>query len=354
MSGTSLDGIDAAMIAFDSAHPAGELVDRHYSSYSESLRRRLLALHDSGIDELHRAASIANELSDCYADASHVLLSRTDIRPAAIACHGQTVRHRPECGYSIQLVNAARLAERTNTTVIADFRNRDIAAGGQGAPLVPAFHAAAFRNPDIDRVIVNIGGIANLTSIPACGAVIGFDCGPGNLLLDAWCLRHTGKAYDTEGAWSASGSIIPDLLAQLLRHPYFGQTAPKSAGREQFSLGWLDSQLQGAEAPQDVQATLVQFTAIAIADAIDHYCKAATEVYICGGGAHNKNLLSLLGATLPGRALRLTDEIGISADWVEAHAFAWLGRQTLLALPGNCMEATGAKHPCILGAIYPA
>lgn len=354
MSGTSLDGIDAAMIAFDSAHPAGKLVDQHYISYSESLRRRLLALHDSTPDELHHAATIANELSDCYADASHVLLSRADIRPIAIACHGQTVRHRPECGYSIQLVNAARLAERTNTTVIADFRNRDIAAGGQGAPLVPAFHAAAFRHPDIDRVIVNIGGIANLTSISARGAVIGFDCGPGNLLLDAWCRRHTGESYDTGGSWGATGNAIPDLLARLLRHPYFGQTAPKSAGREQFSLAWLDSQLQGTEAPQDVQATLVQFTAIAITDAINHYCKTATEVYICGGGAHNQDMLSVLRVALPERTVTLTDELGINSDWVEAHAFAWLGWQTLQHLPGNCIEATGAKHPCILGAIYPA
>lgn len=342
------------MVAFDSAHPAGELIDHYYIRYTESLRLRLLALHDSGLDELHRAATIANELSDYYANASKLLIERIGLRPSAIACHGQTIRHRPECGYSIQLVNAARLAERTKLTVIADFRNRDIAAGGQGAPLVPAFHAAAFAHPDRDRAIVNIGGIANLTGIPAHGPVFGFDCGPGNLLLDAWCLRHTGRPYDTGGAWGASGQLIPDLLAKLLRHPYFNREAPKSAGREQFDLAWLDSQLQGTEAAQGVQATLVQLTATAIADAIKKYCNKATEIYICGGGAHNDSLFSALCASLPRSSIKLTDEIGINADWVEAHAFAWLGWQTLQSLPGNCVEATGAAHPCVLGAIYPA
>ncbi len=354
MSGTSLDGVDAAMVAFGDSCPAGKLMDRHYIGYTDSLRLRLLALHDSGIDELHRSATLANELSDYYADASNALLGRSGIRPLAIACHGQTIRHRPECGYSIQLVNPSRLAERTGITVIADFRNRDIAAGGQGAPLVPAFHRAAFHHPTMDRVIVNIGGIANLTNIPAHGTVTGFDCGPGNLLLDAWCLRHTGQPYDTDGSWSASGKVIRILLAQLLQHSYFKQMAPKSAGREQFSISWLESQLLGKEAPEDVQATLVELTAISIADAIKGHCHSAAEIYVCGGGSHNSRLLSAIRTHLPDKPIKLTDELGIKADWVEAHAFAWLGRQTLLNLPGNCMEATGAKHPCILGAVYPA
>ncbi|HET9113481.1 MAG TPA: anhydro-N-acetylmuramic acid kinase [Burkholderiales bacterium] len=354
MSGTSLDGVDAAMVAFDDTYPAGKLIDRHYAGYTDSLRLRLLALHDSGTDELHRSATIANELSDCYADASNVLLERNGVRPLAIACHGQTIRHRPECGYSIQLVNPARLAERTGITVIADFRNRDIAAGGHGAPLVPAFHSAAFHHPSIDRAIVNIGGIANLTNLPAYGTVTGFDCGPGNLLLDAWCLRHTGQPYDADGFWSASGKAIPALLARLLQHPYFNQAAPKSAGREQFSLSWLDSQVGGKEAAADVQATLVELTATSIADAIESHCHTAAEIFICGGGAHNSRLLSSIGARLPGKSIKLTDELGINADWVEAHAFAWLGNQTLHNLPGNCMAVTGAAHPCTLGAIYPA
>ncbi|MHB1678651.1 MAG: anhydro-N-acetylmuramic acid kinase [Sulfuriferula sp.] len=354
MSGTSLDGIDAAMIAFDTAHPAGVLIDKHYNAYPESLRQRVLALQDSGFDELHRAATIANELADCYADTTHALIRRTGFRPEAIACHGQTVRHRPECGYSIQLINPARLAERMGIMVIADFRNRDIAAGGQGAPLVPAFHAAAFRHPHQYRVIVNIGGIANLTGIPPQGPLTGFDCGPGNLLLDAWCQRHTGLTFDSEGTWGAQGKVIPDLLAQFLRHPYFALPAPKSTGREQFNLAWLESQVRGNEAPQDIQATLCQLTAISIADAIKSHCQNATEIYICGGGAHNSALLDALSKQLPHRHLALTDSIGVDADWVEAHAFAWLGWQTLQNLPGNCTEATGATHPCILGAIFPA
>ncbi len=354
MSGTSLDGIDAVMVAFDPTHPTGKSIDQHYSPYSDSLRQRILALHDSGPDELHRAATIANELADCYADASNTLIRRTGIQPEAIACHGQTIRHRPECGYSIQLVNPARLAERTGSSVIADFRNRDIAAGGQGAPLVPTFHAAAFRHPEHYRVVVNVGGIANLTGIPPQGDLIGFDCGPGNMLQDAWCRRHTGQAFDDDGRWGAEGVVIPELLERLLRHPYFHLPAPKSAGREQFNLAWLDSLLQGNETPQDVQATLLQLTAITIADAIRQYCADATEVYLCGGGAHNSALLSAIGKQLPNLRLASSDALGVRPDWLEAHAFAWLGWQTLLNLPGNCMAATGASHPCILGAIYPA
>lgn len=354
MSGTSLDGIDAVMVAFDIGHPTGKLVDQHYSPYSDSLRQRVLALHDNGFDELHRAATIANELADCYADASNTLIRRTGIQPEAIACHGQTIRHRPECGYSIQLVNPARLAERTASTVIADFRNRDIAAGGQGAPLVPAFHAAAFRHPERYRAIVNIGGIANLTGIPPRGDPIGFDCGPGNMLLDAWCRRHTGQAFDDDGAWGAHGAPIPNLLEQLLRHPYFRLPAPKSAGREQFNLAWLDSLLHGNEMPQDVQATLLLLTATTVADAIKLHCPNETEIYICGGGAHNRALLDAIGRQLPNQHLALTDALDVHSDWLEAHAFAWLGWRTLLNLPGNCMAATGATHPCVLGAVYPA
>lgn len=354
MSGTSLDGVDAALVAFDSPQSAGKLIDHHYISYTESLRQRLLVLHDSGVDELHRAAMLANELSDYYADASNFLLARSAVRPVAIACHGQTVRHRPECGYSLQLVNAARLAEHTGITVIADFRNRDIAAGGQGAPLVPAFHAAAFGHTHIDRAIVNIGGIANITGLPARNAVMGFDCGPGNLLLDAWCQRHTGAPYDAGGSWAATGHVIPALLAQLLRHPYFSLPPPKSAGREQFSLDWLDSQLLGTEAPEDVQASLVQLTATSISNALKQYCGGTREIYICGGGAHNDSLLGAIRQALPNCVVMLTDTIGVNVDWVEAHAFAWLGWQTLNSLPGNCPAATGAGYPRILGAIYPA
>ena len=354
MSGTSLDGIDAAMIGFDTEHPTGRLIDHQYHAYSDSLRQRILDLHDSGFDELHRAANIANELTDHYAETVNALIVRSGIHPAAIACHGQTIRHRPEFGYSIQLVNASRLAEHTRVAVIADFRNRDIAAGGQGAPLVPAFHAAALRHPLQHRVVVNIGGIANLTDIPAAGNVIGFDCGPGNVLLDAWCHRHTGQRYDQNGVWSESGKVIPDLLIRYLHHPYFQLPAPKSAGREQFNLAWVDSQLLGNETPQDVQATLLILSATTITDAIRQYCQQPTEIYICGGGAHNTALLNAIKIQLPGLHVALTDTAGLHTDWLEAHAFAWLGLQTLTGLPGNRIEVTGAAHTCVLGAIYPA
>lgn len=354
MSGTSLDGIDAAMVAFDAEHPNGILIDQQYQEYPAALRTQILDLQDIGHNELHRAALIANELADRYAETVTTLMARTDIDPIAIACHGQTIRHRPEAGYTIQLVNAARLAEHARTTVIADFRNRDIAAGGQGAPLVPAFHAAAFRHMQQHRVIVNIGGIANLTDLPISGDILGFDCGPGNALLDAWCLLHTGQAFDRDGAWGAQGKPIPSLLTKYLNHPYFMLPAPKSAGREQFNLAWVMSQLQGDELPQDVQATLLQLTALSIANAIARYCTDASEIFICGGGAHNSALLNALRSHLPWQRIALTDDLGIHADWLEAHAFAWLGWQTLQGLPGNLIEATGAAHPCILGAIYPA
>lgn len=354
MSGTSLDGIDAAMIAFDAAHPTGLLIDKQFHHYPAALRQQILDIHDTGIDELHRAALIANELADRYAETVNSLIASSQIRPTAIACHGQTVRHRPEAGYTIQLINAARLAEQTLTTVIADFRSRDIAAGGQGAPLVPAFHAAAFRHPQRHRVIVNIGGIANLTNIPPAGNILGFDCGPGNALLDAWCQLHTGQAFDRNGDWGAQGKIIQELLEKYLEHPYFTLAAPKSAGREQFNLAWVTGKLQGNEAPQDVQATLLQLTALGIADAIKHYCTGATEIYVCGGGAHNSALLSALRSLMPAFRIDLTDTLGIQADWLEAHAFAWLGWQTLQGKAGNLPDATGARHPCILGAIYPA
>lgn len=354
MSGTSLDGIDAAMIAFDAEHPTGILINTQFDEYPALLRQQILALHDSSTDELHRAAIIANELADRYADTTNNLIRNTGISPTAVACHGQTIRHRPEFGYTIQLVNASRLAELTNTSVVADFRNRDIAAGGQGAPLVPSFHVAAFRDPQQHRVIVNIGGIANLTDIPPTGKVIGFDCGPGNSLLDAWCLEHTGNAYDQDGTWGSQGTIIPELSAKFLSHPYFPLAAPKSAGREQFNLAWVKSLLQGGELAQDVQATLLRLTAVSITDAIQQHCSAATEIYICGGGVHNSALINAIRNQLPTRRIALTDELGIDADWLEAHAFAWLGWQTLQSLPGNLPEATGALHPCILGAIYPA
>jgi anhydro-N-acetylmuramic acid kinase len=355
MSGTSLDGVDAALIQFDADHPAGCLIATQYDAYPAALSARLLALQDPSDNELHHAAMLANELADLYAVSSNKLIARTNIFPTAIACHGQTVRHRPDAAYTIQLVNAARLAEQTHTTVIADFRSRDIAAGGQGAPLVPAFHAAAFGQYNQHIVVINIGGIANLTDLPTTDNITGFDCGPGNGLMDSWCLMHTGHSYDSDGAWGAQGAIISTLLSTLLAHPYLHQAPPKSAGREQFNLDWLNTLLTGDELATDVQATLVAFTALSIALAVTTHCAPNVDaIYLCGGGVHNHALVHSLQNALPNLPLQRTDALGIDADWLEAHAFAWLGWQTLQNLPGNLSAVTGARHTCILGAIYPA
>ncbi|HUW29139.1 MAG TPA: anhydro-N-acetylmuramic acid kinase [Sulfuriferula sp.] len=357
MSGTSLDGVDAALVHFDAGQPAGHLIHTAYLPYPEPLREKLLALHFPGNDELHRAALLANELSGLYSLAISRLLAESTIaldNIQAIGCHGQTVRHRPDAGYTTQLVNPSFLAELTGIAVVADFRSRDIAAGGQGAPLVPAFHAAALRHPTIHRVIVNIGGISNLTDLPPSGKVIGFDCGPGNLLMDAWCQRHTGQQFDHAGAWGAGGAHLPELFKILAAHIFFSAPPPKSAGREEFNLDWLTSHLSGDESAQDVQATLLRLTTYGIVHAIETHCPNAQEVYICGGGARNTALMQSLRIALTGKLLASTDALGVNPDWLEAHAFAWLARQTLLGLPGNLTEVTGARHPCVLGAIYPA
>ncbi len=354
MSGTSLDGIDAALVEFSSEHSIGRQVAQHYEPYSPDLRATLLNLHTSGEDELHRASLIGIVLADHYATCVNAITNMHGIIPIAIACHGQTIRHRPECGYSLQLVNAARLVEKTGITVICDFRNRDIAAGGQGAPLTPAFHAAAFSHPARHRVIVNIGGIANLTCLPAQGKMSGFDCGPGNLLLDAWCHTHTGQSFDRDGAWGAQGRVLPELLTRLLSHPFFSLPPPKSAGREQFNPDWLHAVISERDRPQDVQATLVQLTAHGIINAIASHRPAAQDIFLCGGGAHNIALTENLKKLAPQYQFFNTDTLGISADWLEAHAFAWLGWQTLQGKPANRPEVTGAAHPCVLGAIYPA
>lgn len=355
MSGTSLDGVDAVLADFSSASPS--LCQTFFLPYEESLRNQLLLLHQPGHDELHRAAVLSNQLSHLYADAVDGLLKSIDLLAGnivAIGCHGQTIRHRPELEnrYTIQLVNPALLVERTGITVVADFRNRDIAAGGQGAPLVPAFHQAVFGSAYCQRVIVNIGGIANITNLEPGSAVIGFDSGPGNLLMDAWCHRHTGKLYDKEGAWSATGQVIPALLEKLLACQYFSLSPPKSTGRDLFNMHWLENNLVGNESPQDVQATLLQLTTQTIADAIVNYCPNAKEAYLCGGGARNSLLLSNLKKALPGRKVELTNVLGVDADWVEGYAFAWLARQTMLGLPGNLPAVTGASGARILGAVY--
>jgi anhydro-N-acetylmuramic acid kinase len=299
-----------------------------------------------------------------FADAAQALLERAGV-PAgavrAIGSHGQTVRHRPagatfdgHMPFSWQLGDPSLIAERCGIATVADFRPRDVAAGGLGAPLVPAFHAAVLRAPDEDRAVLNLGGIANYTLIPAQGDVRGFDTGPANALMDAWCLRHTGEAFDGDGAFAARGSVDAALLGRMLAEPWFQLPPPKSSGREQFHLGWVASHLAGDERPEDVQATLLEVTARTVAQALQLEQPATARVLLCGGGVRNPRLVARIGELLPGARVEATDAHGLDADYVEAMAFAWLARQTLLGLPGNLPSATGARGPRVLGAIYPA
>lgn len=357
MSGTSLDGVDAALVEFLPAHAGIQTLETLFVPFDPDFRARLMGLQGSGEDELHRAGIVSNDIAKIYASAVTQLLDRAGTNPAevvALGAHGQTVRHRPDMGYTTQLVNPALLAELTGITTIAEFRIRDIAAGGQGAPLVPAFHHAVFRSSTQDRVVVNIGGIANITHLPMSGAVTGFDTGPGNCLMDFWADRHLGQAYDKGGAWAASGSVNPALLSRLLDEPYFSAAPPKSTGRDLFNGNWLHCWLDPI-APEDVQATLGALTAHSIVNAIVTTVRGKRpDIFVCGGGAHNEFLMAMLRQLGPNFAWQLTDALGIPADWVEAVAFAWLARQFLEAEPANLPEVTGARGARILGAMYPA
>ena len=362
MSGTSLDGVDGVLVDFSQ----GTQVRQHASwGFDAGLRAELLALNTpGGTDELHRSALAANALVRHYAQVVQQLLAGSGVVPsqvAAIGAHGQTVRHRPQLfdgtGYTLQLNSPALLAELTGITVVADLRSRDVAAGGQGAPLVPAFHQGVFGKPGETTLVLNIGGIANLSVLGADGRVLGFDTGTGNALMDGWCLRHTGKAYDESGRWAASGQVIPELLAAMLSDPYLAQEPPKSTGRDLFHADWLAQHLlhhAAQAAPVDVQTTLTEFTAASCAHAVQHFGKGGQQLLVCGGGALNTHLMQRLAALLPGVAVTTTAERGLPPLEVEAAAFAWLARQCILGLPGNLASVTGAKGPRILGAIYPA
>ena len=361
MSGTSLDGVDAVLVDFSGSKC---LVTHHQSApLAPELRAQLWALNTAGPDELHRSALAANALARTYAQAVQALLADSGTAAQAIralGAHGQTVRHRPQAfdgtGYTLQLNNPALLAELTGITVVADFRSRDVAAGGQGAPLVPAFHQQVFWQPGQSALVLNIGGIANLSVLGADGSVLGFDCGPGNALMDYWCQQHTGQPFDRDGAWAASGQVLPELLARLQAEPFLHQQPPKSTGRDLFNPAWLTAQLadMGHAAPQDVQATLTELTANACASSVSSYGNNSKTLAICGGGAFNRHLMQRLQALLPGVAVAPTDAHGLPAQQVEAAAFAWLARQTLLGAPGNLQSVTGARGARVLGAIYPA
>ncbi|OIQ90557.1 anhydro-N-acetylmuramic acid kinase [mine drainage metagenome] len=354
MSGTSLDGVDAVLVCFSSTG-AARLAGSHYLPFPEPLRQDLVAINAAGYNEIERSELLANQLAHLYANCVDALLARANHRPAdiaAIGCHGQTIRHRPDLGFTVQIGNSALLAELTGIAVVSDFRSRDVAAGGQGAPLVPAFHHAMFGHSHIHRVIVNIGGISNLTDLPPAGPISGFDCGPGNLLMDAWIRRHNGECYDRNGEWAATGTLIPDLLQNMLLHPFLKQLPPKSTGRDTFNINWLETLLHPNYAAADVQSTLLEFAARCISDDIIQYCSRSTEIYLCGGGAHNATLTCRLQQLLGSRSVLVTDSLNLGADWVEAAAFAWLARQTFLRLPGNMPVVTGAGGYRILGAIY--
>ena len=320
------------------------------------MRAELFALQRAGSDELARAARAANALADTCADAINEAMRAAGVANGAIAAcgvHGQTLRHRPDEGWTLQLNNPARVAERTGVTIVADFRSRDVAAGGQGAPLVPAFHAALFGG-DTHRVIVNIGGIANVTDLPPAGPVRGFDTGPGNVLLDLWHARHRGGAYDDGGEWAATGRVDAALLDALMQEPYFARKPPKSTGRDLFDADWIVAKLAGQTLrPADVQATLVALTARTIADAIRAECAGAKEILVCGGGAMNACLMAGLGTLLTPRTVATTADRGVDVAHVEPLAFAWLAREALAGRPGSLPAVTGARGPRVLGAIYP-
>ena len=380
MSGTSLDGVDAVLADFSQTDSQSSWRARVcgavYHAFSPELRSKLMALQRTGDDELHRAAIAANALVDVYAQAIDDLLASTSTHRdsiTAIGAHGQTVRHRPADGYTWQINNPARLAEMTQIGVVADFRSRDVAAGGQGAPLVPAFHAALFQDRNTARAVINIGGIANVTWLPAATCtdhVRGWDTGPGNMLLDAWTERHLGQAFDRDGEWAASGHVDARLLATMKSEPYFAKAPPKSTGRDLFDCDWLDRQVATSMAgdrplaslaplaAQDVQATLLQLTADTIADALARHCTDARSVLLCGGGARNPVLVkalrdALAKAGVVAAVLQTTDEVGVPSNQVEALAFAWLARAALSSRPGNLPAVTGARGPRILGAHYP-
>ncbi|NEX64245.1 anhydro-N-acetylmuramic acid kinase [Noviherbaspirillum galbum] len=361
MSGTSLDGVDGVLAHID----AGDIrtLGAAYLPFSDGLRADLMALQQPGENEIHREALAANALALRYAQCVGDLLVSTgrtaaDIR--AIGAHGQTIRHRPELGYTRQTGNPALLAELAGIDVVADFRSRDIAGGGQGAPLVPAFHQAVFSDPGECRVVANIGGISNISVLDPKGPVTGFDTGPGNLLMDGWIARHLGNAYDAAGAWAASGQEIPALLQRLCEEPYLGLPPPKSTGRDLFHLEWLDARLAGLSAarPEDVQATLAAFTALTLARDIAHHAASAKRVFVCGGGACNTHLMQRLQQRLhecgQTATVQSTDALGVSPNHVEGLAFAWLAYRQVNRLPGNLASVTGAAGARVLGALYPA
>jgi anhydro-N-acetylmuramic acid kinase len=368
MSGTSLDGVDGVLAHINAQ---GQLtVHAHaFVAFDATFKATLMALNQSGPDELHRGALAGNQIARHYAQVVQYLLKSSDFHAhdiAAIGAHGQTVRHRPlefdgdaaqqqpPVGYTLQLINPSLLAEMTGIDVVADFRNRDLAAGGQGAPLVPAFHQGIFGRPGSCVAVLNIGGISNLSVLHSDGLVLGWDCGPGNALMDHWCNTHTGASFDNNGAWSATGQVVSDLLTTLMAEPFLQRTPPKSTGRDLFNLAWLQARLTAANLqPQDVQATLTEFTAMACANDVKLQAPEARELIVCGGGALNGQLMSRLGHHLPEVEVVSSELRGLPPLQVEAAAFAWLAAKTMQRETSSLPNVTGAQGARILGGIYP-
>lgn len=358
MSGTSADGVDAALVDFSKKRP--QLIATHYMPYTDTIRNHIFALTQKGDNELSRMCELDVALGHAFADTVNQLIKQSGISPKkikAIGSHGQTLRHFPKQGYTLQIGDPNIIAAKTHITTIADFRRRDIALGGQGAPLVPAFHQDLFSSSKINRAIVNIGGIANITLLPKKKntSIIGFDTGPGNGLLDAWIHLHRKTTHDVRGEWGAQGILQKDLLDLMLKDRYFHQLPPKSTGRDYFNLLWIKESLHKINrtiTAIDVQATLVEVTAMTILDAIRQHIDEG-EILVCGGGAHNLYLMTRLQfLAKPHFTLETTDKFGIAPDWIEAVAFAWLAKQTLNKKPGNIISVTGASNSTILGGIY--
>ncbi|RVT84711.1 anhydro-N-acetylmuramic acid kinase [Inhella crocodyli] len=351
MSGTSLDGVDAVLAELPAGGGLRVLAHAHLD-FPGALRAELLALNHSGPDELHRAAMAGQELARCYAAAIQALGPLPPVR--AVAAHGQTVRHRPEWGYTLQLLNPALLAELSGLNVVADLRSRDVAAGGQGAPLVPAFHRAVFGKAGVDIAVLNLGGMGNLSFLHGDGRTLGFDTGPANALLDAWAAHHLDLPFDDGGGWASGGTVQPALLRAFQAEPYFALPPPRSTGRDLFDWPWLQRQPLAGIDPRDVQATLSEFTAWSVADALKRHQPGAVELIVCGGGAFNADLLRRLQARLPGVVLVGSGDRGLPPMQVEAAAFAWLAAAFVRQQPGNLPGVTGARGPRVLGAMYPA
>ena len=358
MSGTSADAVDVVVVDFSDGN--FRLIGNLSSPLPHDLRQKIHSLATPADNEIDRLGELDQQLGELFSQTINQLLTNLTLKPdqiKAIGSHGQTIRHRPpntvKHPFTLQIGDPNVIAQRTGITTVADFRRRDMAAGGHGAPLVPAFHRAIFQSNSVDRVIVNVGGMANITWLPKNGAASGFDTGPGNVLMDAWILEYKGKAYDANGDWAKSGRADEPLLNRLLSHSFFNQQPPKSTGREAFNLNWLKNEIFSAELnAEDIQATLLALTATSISNDIKKLNATNSEVFVCGGGAYNLRRMDELHSQLPNCSVESTNKLGIAPEWIEAIAFAWMAKQTINCQSSNLCAVTGAKEEVILGGVY--